>query len=168
VQTRQRVDSSWVWAGGLALASAAVTAYWLVGGTALLHTVGGYAEQIARTRSWQALALGALVVVVKLAGVLVAWGLGRSAEQAWWRRPLLLAGSFGSVVLTAYGGLLVVVGALVLTHALTPDGEVDRRVLTWHVLLWDLWFLVWGLALGRATWQRLRRPTTASSRGPRR
>jgi hypothetical protein len=24
--------------------------------------------------------------------------------------------------------------------------------LRWHVLLWDLWFLVWGLVLGAAAW----------------
>jgi len=30
---------------------------------------------------------------------------------------------------------------------------VDRRALTWHVLLWDLWFLVWGAALGVAVWR---------------
>jgi hypothetical protein len=55
-------------------------------------------------------------------------------------------------VLTAYGGLLVVVGTLVLTGLIRPSGPVDRTVLRWHVLLWDLWFLVWGLVLGVA-WQ---------------
>jgi hypothetical protein len=23
----------------------------------------------------------------------------------------------------------------------------------WHVFVWDLWFLVWGVALGLATWR---------------
>jgi hypothetical protein len=57
------------------------------------------------------------------------------------------------VVLTGYGGLLVVVGALVLTGVLSPAGPVDRTALRWHVLVWDLWFLVWGLLLGVAAWQ---------------
>jgi hypothetical protein len=30
---------------------------------------------------------------------------------------------------------------------------VDRTALRWHVLVWDLWFLVWGLLLGVAAWQ---------------
>jgi len=58
-----------------------------------------------------------------------------------------------SAVLTAYGGLLVAVGALVLTGLVSPSGPVDRTALRWHVLLWDLWFLVWGLLLGVAAWQ---------------
>ena len=57
------------------------------------------------------------------------------------------------MVLTAYGGLLVAVGALVLTGLISPAGPVDRTALRWHVLLWDLWFLVWGLLLGVAAWQ---------------
>jgi len=52
-----------------------------------------------------------------------------------------------------YGGLLVTIGALVLTGILQPEGPVDRRALTWHVLLWDLWFLLWGLALATTTWR---------------
>jgi hypothetical protein len=57
------------------------------------------------------------------------------------------------VVLTCYGGLLVAVGAMVLTGLISPAGPVDRTALRWHVLLWDLWFLVWGLLLGVAAWQ---------------
>jgi hypothetical protein len=26
-------------------------------------------------------------------------------------------------------------------------------VLRWHVLFWDLWFVVWGLLLGVAAWR---------------
>ena len=47
-----------------------------------------------------------------------------------------------------------------LTGVLDPGGPVDRRALRWHVLLWDLWFLLWGVALAVATWMsvRLTRP----------
>lgn len=47
--------------------------------------------------------------------------------------------------------MVVAVGTLVLTGVIHPDGPVNRRVLTALVALWDLWFLLWGLAL--ATWQ---------------
>lgn len=57
------------------------------------------------------------------------------------------------MVLTCYGGLLVAVGAMVLGGLISPAGPVDRTALRWHVLLWDLWFLVWGLLLGVAAWQ---------------
>lgn len=66
---------------------------------------------------------------------------------------LLLAGGLGSVLLTVYGGLFVAVGALVLAGVVPAEGPVDRVALTWHVLLWDLWFLLWGLALGVTVWR---------------
>lgn len=148
-----------------------MTGYWLLGGTAGLATVGGYAEELARSRTATALALGAVVVLVKLLGALLAWRLrpstGRLGGLRSWHRLSVLAGSAGSLLLTVYGGLLVVVGAAVLVGLFTPDGAVDRRVLTWHVLLWDLWFLIWGVALGRATWNRVRAgaaPTVRLSR----
>lgn len=139
-------------ATGLAFASAAVTAYWTFGGTALLDTVGGYPEELARTRGAPAVLVGLLVIAVKGVGGLVALAL--AGPSAGWipRRVVVLAGGIGSALLIVYGGLLVTVGALVLTGLLDPDGPVDRRALTWHVLLWDLWFLLWGLALAVATW----------------
>lgn len=41
---------------------------------------------------------------------------------------------------------------------ISPAGPVDRTALRWHVLVWDLWFLVWGLLLGVAAWQHGREP----------
>jgi hypothetical protein len=48
-------------AAGLAFASVSLTAYWTLGGTALLDTVGDYAEEFARTG-------GTLAVMVALLG----------------------------------------------------------------------------------------------------
>ena len=42
------------------------------------------------------------------------------------------------------------VGALVLSGAISSSAEVDRHALRWHVFVWDMWFLVWGLALAVA------------------
>jgi hypothetical protein len=39
-----------------------------------------------------------------------------------------------------------------LTGLVSPSGPLDRAALGWHVLLWDLWLLVWGLVLGVAAW----------------
>jgi hypothetical protein len=87
-------------AAGLAFASAAVSLYWTAGGTALLDTVGGAIEELARERTPAALAVGAATVALKVLG-----------------------------------------------GAIAPSSDVDRRALHWHVLVWDMWFLVWGLAL---------------------
>lgn len=143
-------------AAGLAFASAAVTAYWTFGGTALLDTVGGYPEDLARTRSAPAVLVGLVVIAVKCVGGVVALALATRSGGRMRRRVAVAAAGIGGAVLIVYGGLLVTVGALVLTGALDPDGPVDRRALRWHVLLWDLWFLLWGLALVVAVWASLR------------
>jgi len=121
----------------LALLSAIPSFYWAAGGTSGLDTVGGAIEALALVRPW-----GRRVPRRLLAGV--AWAAG--------------------VVLTLYGGLLVAVGALVLAGAIRPAGPVDRTALRWHVLVWDLWFLVWGLLLGVAVWHYGRQ---SRDRGPR-
>jgi hypothetical protein len=59
----------------LALDSAAVSAYWTVGGTALLDTVGGAIESLAEDRSAPALLLGVGVVLAKLVAVVLGLAL---------------------------------------------------------------------------------------------
>ena len=136
----------------LALLSAIPSFYWAAGGTIGLDTVGGAIEELARARDPAGVALGISAGALKVAGAVLALALVRP----WGRRVprRLLAGVAGaaSVVLTLYGGLLVAVGALVLAGVIRPAGPVDRAALRWHVLLWDPWFLVWGLLLGVATW----------------
>jgi Protein of unknown function (DUF3995) len=135
----------------LAFASAAVSLYWLLGGTALLDTVGGDLERLARERSTGALAGLAVVVVLKGAAGVLALRAGRGG----WERRL---GWLVAVVLIAYGGLLVVVGLAVLVF--DPGAADDPHALRWHVACWDLWFLVWGLAHAAA----LRRSRSRSRR----
>jgi Protein of unknown function (DUF3995) len=144
-------------AAGLAFASAAVSLYWTLGGTLLLDTVGGAFEDLARQRAWTAIALGILVVVVKAVGGLLALALVQPWGARIGRRWLLLAGFGGSAVLVLYGGALVLVGGLVLDGVVDPSGPVDEHALRWHVFVWDLWFLVWGVLLGLATWRYRRR-----------
>jgi hypothetical protein len=42
---------------------------------------------------------------------------------------------------------------------ITLSGAVDEHALRWHVFVWDLWFLVWGLGLGIAAWRCCRSGT---------
>jgi hypothetical protein len=136
-----------------ALVSAAVSCYWALGGTAGVGTLGGTLEELVRDRDPRAVALGVAAGLLKAAGGLLALALVRP----WGRRVpprLLLATAWGaSAVLTIYGAVLVVAGALVLGGVLDPAGPVDRTALWWRVLVWDLWFLVWGVLLGAATRQ---------------
>jgi hypothetical protein len=149
----------------LALLNAVPSFYWTLGGTAGLHTLGGAIEELARTRDPAGVALGLGAGLLKVAGGLLALALVRPWGRAIPRRLLGGAAWAAGVVLTAYGGLLVAVGALVLTGLISPSGPVDRTALRWHVLLWDLWFLVWGLVLGVAAWHFGRE---SRSRGARR
>jgi len=142
----------------LALLYAGVSAYWTLGGTALLSTVGGPLEDLARHPTAAAVALGAAVTAAKLLGA----GLSLALVQTWGRRlpeqPLLWTATAAAVVLTTYGGLLVVVGGLALLGLFGPP-PADPTALRWHVMVWDLWFLLWGLLLGTAARHRRHVPS---------
>jgi hypothetical protein len=148
----------------LALLNAVPSFYWALGGTAGLDTVGGAIEELGRSRDPAGVALGIGAGLLKVAGALLALALVRPWGHAIPRRLLVGAAWAASVVLTVYGGLLVVVGAVVLTGLTSPSGPVDRTALRWHVLLWDLWFLVWGLVLGAAAWHYGREPGSRGAR----
>ena len=137
-------------AAGLAFASAAVSCYWTAGGTFLLDTVGGAIEQLARERSLGATALGAATVVLKVIAASLALALLHPPADAFRRRVVIAANAVAGAILCLWGGANVVVGALVLGGAVTPSGDVDRHALRWHVFVWDMWLLVWGLALALA------------------
>jgi hypothetical protein len=144
-------------AGVVAFAYALVSLYWALGGRGLISTVGGYVEQFARRGGAAPVLVAWAVTVAKAAGGLLAFALvrpwGRLVPRAW-----LLIGSAGaSMVLIVYGGLLVLAGALVLSGVIHPSGSTDWTALRWHVGVWDLWFLVWGILLAAATagyWRR--------------
>jgi hypothetical protein len=136
----------------LALLSALPSFYWAAGGTSGLDTVGGAIEELARARDPAGVALGLGAGLLKVLGGVLALGLVRPWGGRVPRRLLGGVAWAASAVLTLYGGLLVAVGALVLAGVIRPAGPVDRTALRWHVLVWDLWFLVWGLLLGLAAW----------------
>lgn len=138
-------------AAALAFTYAMVSLYWAAGGTALLSTVGGSVEDIGRQGGLPAVALGLAAAALKLAACILALALarpwGRAIPRAW-----LLAGATGtSAVLTCYGAIQVTAGSLVLTGAVRPAATVDWTALRWHVLVWDMWFLIWGILLATAT-----------------
>jgi hypothetical protein len=102
--------------------------------------------------------------LAKVAGGLLALALVRPWERVV-RRGWLLIGSAGaSVLLVVYGGLNVLLGALLLSGVIHPAGSVDRTALRWHVGVWDLWFLVWGILLALATVGYWRRTATGVPR----
>jgi len=63
-------------------------------------------------------------------------------------------------VLVVYGGFQAITEGLVELGIVQIPGPVDWNGLHWHLALWDMWFLVWGLLLAAAAWQYTRRATT--------
>lgn len=135
----------------LAFAYAAVSLYWTAGGTALLATVGGAIEHLARRGGLSAIALGSAVIVLKVADGMLSLALIRPWGRAIPPALLRWTAAIASAALICYGGLQVAAGALVLSGLVHPSGAVDRTALRWHAGLWDSWFLLWGLLLAVAT-----------------
>jgi hypothetical protein len=144
-------------AAGLGTASAAVSAYWAFGGTALLDTVGGEIERWGRQRSaGVGIALGAVVVVkLVIAGApLVLASVGARHLPAWTRaRWVRLLGWLAAVGLTCYGLVLTVAGLLVAADVLEAADDADEHALAWHTFFWDPWFALWGAAFTVAMWR---------------
>src|SRR5258708_17155663 len=141
-----------------------MSVYCAVGGHALVSTIGVYVEQWARRGGAVRVLVALAATLAKVAGGLLALALvrpwGRVVPRGW-----LLIGSAGaSVLLVVYGGLNVLLGALVLSGVIHPAGSVDRTALRWHVGVWDLWFLVWGILLALATVGYWRRTVTGVPR----
>ena len=143
----------WAYAAcGVALAYAVVSFYWAFGGTAGIDTLGGRLEELARSGDPVVLWLAGVAGVAKLAGAVLALALARPWGRVVPRRVLVVVAWVGAVVLVVYGAVNAVAGALVLGGVVEVAGGVDRTALWWHVLVWDLWFVVWGVLLGMAAW----------------
>ncbi|HET8787884.1 MAG TPA: DUF3995 domain-containing protein [Actinomycetes bacterium] len=132
---------------------AVVSFYWAFGGTAGIGTLGGRLEELGRVGDPAVLWLAGVAGVLKAAGAVLALALVRPWGRVLPRRVLLMVAWAGAVVLVGYGGLYVVGGALALGGVGEVAGAGDRAALWWHVLVWDLWFLVWGVLLGVAAWR---------------
>ena len=154
-------------AAGLAFASAAVSIYWTLGGTLLLDTVGGAIEELARERSLPAIFVGAIAALLKVAVGALAVALARNPRHGH-RRLLLLSGAVASAALILWGGANVVAGGLVLSDVIVPSTPIDERALRWHVFVWDLWFVVWGVSLAIAVAAHRPRRQTAAARAHKR
>jgi hypothetical protein len=144
-------------AAGLGLASAAVSAYWALGGTALLETVGGVFEHWGRERPLGVIVTVWVMVVLKVVAAvapLVFVGVGAGQLPAWTRgRRTRLLGWIAAVGLTVYGGVLMVVGLLVEAGVVDAADDADQRALAWHAFFWDPWFALWGVAFIVAMWR---------------
>lgn len=129
---------------------AAFSAYWAVGGTWLLSTIGAIAVEFSRREPLESgLMLGAVALAKVLAALIpVAVDAQRMPWPRLWRAISWVGGS--GIVL--YGLVNIVASGAVLLGILVPEGGYDRDAMIGHALLWDPLFLLWGLALTGWLW----------------
>lgn len=154
---------AWVAWGAVvvAFAFAAVSLLWATGSTLGLDTLGGTVERLGRARDPALLSANAVALVLKVLGGVLALALVQPWGRRLPRRPLLSLGWAGAAVLVVYGVLQVTSVALVAAHVVVPDEVLSARALRWRLLLWEPWFLVWGVLLAGATLRHQRlRPTS--------
>ncbi len=141
---------------------AGVSAYWALGGTWLLSTVGaslarpGGQGPVVVVGVWAAVVLKLLAALVPLVVVRAVF------EGSWARRAVVLAW-VETAVLVVYGFAWSATEILVEIFSSPPASE--RRAYAWHAYLWDPWFLLWGL-LAAAALLRRRSGARAGSHRP--
>jgi Protein of unknown function (DUF3995) len=147
----------------IGLAYAAISAYWALGGTWLLDTVGialSKPGQAGRTAAlltvWAAAVVKAIAAVLP---VVAAGGWHRVADRGWLRPVRVLAWT-EAVILTGYGSVLTATGLLVQGGVIAAAPDADRQALRWHAYLWDPWFGVWGILVVIALRRSRPRPHT--------
>ena len=139
-----------------AFAFAAVSLYWALGGRAGVDTLAGVIAERARAGDPLLLVLNGVAAVLKALGGVLALALVRPFGARLPRRLLVGLAAAGAVVLVLYGALQTGALALVALDVVRPDVPPDPRVLRWRLLLWEPWFLGWGLLLGAAAWSARR------------
>jgi MFS family permease len=149
-------------AATLGTASAAVSAYWALGGEALLDTVGGDIERWGRERSADVVVVLWVIVVLKLVGAgapLIFVGVGHLPAWTRSRRTRALGWAAAVGLTVVYGGVLSVAGWLIEAGVVDAADDADEHALAWHAYFWDPWFALWGGAFVVAMWRSRPQPS---------
>ncbi len=124
---------------------AAMSFYWAAGGTAGVETLGNEIERLSEERDSgfvaEVWATGALKVaggLLALATLRPAWGYisGRALRIAVW-----VAGG----LLTLYGAANLIQHGLMKAGAVDTPSGLGSEAATWHLVLWDPWWLLGGI-----------------------
>lgn len=144
-RTRRTARTLVLVAAAAGLVHAGFSAYWALGGTWLLSTIGAIAVEFANRAPLESgLMLGAVAVAKALAALIP---VAVDAQRMPWPRVWRAISWVGGGGLVLYALVNIVVSGAVLLGVLVPDGGYDRDAMIGHALLWDPLFLIWGLAL---------------------
>ena len=139
-----------MWAGyaacAWALAFAAASFYWGLGGTLGLATLGREIEQLALARDPMTVAIGgwgagAAKVLAALVALALVQPWGRSIPFRGRRSAAWIVG----VLLVVYGISNFVQHGLMAAGVVPIPQSFGAEALPWHLLLWDPWWLVGGV-----------------------
>ena len=144
-----------------ALAFAAVSAYWALGGEVGGETIAADVEAVPLANEpavvWGTAGAKALAGLLALA-LVRPWG------RALPRRALLAAAWAAGALLTLYGAANAVDhGRMVAGTRATPE-ILGERAARWHLLLWDPVWLLGGLLFLAAAWSYQRRSRRETAR----
>ncbi|VXC45071.1 DUF3995 domain-containing protein [Pseudoclavibacter sp. 8L] len=149
-------------AAAIGVVHAAFSAYWALGGTWLLSTIGAIAVEFSRREPLESGLLLGGVALVKLLAALIPVVL--DAQRMPWPRVWRAICWVGGPGIVLYGLVNIVASGAVLLGILIPEGGYDRDAMIGHALLWDPLFLIWGLAL--TGWLWLTRPVARTAPPP--
>ena len=124
----------------IGVAHGAVSLYWGAGGNALVTTLGDRVVTAFEGLRW---------ILIPVALLKIGFALLPLTQHAWGRAARLIRPFcwLGASVLVIWGGVNTLIGNLVLSGIINPDGGYDRSAMISHAWLWDPMFLSWGLFL---------------------
>jgi hypothetical protein len=129
---------------------AGVSFYWGLGGRTLLDTVGGTIERRALAGDTALLAAVWITGALKLVAAGFALALARPWGRRLPRRVVLTLAGLCAAILTLYGGLLEIGNALVAMRVVKLAQPIEWKPLWWHLWIWDMSFLIWGILFALA------------------
>jgi hypothetical protein len=123
---------------------AAMSFYWAAGGTAGVETLGNEIERLSEERDPGFVAEVWATGILKLAGGLLALATLRPAWGYIRGRALRIAVWLAGCLLTLYGAANLIQHGLMKAGAVDTPAGLGSEAATWHLVLWDPWWLLGG------------------------
>jgi Protein of unknown function (DUF3995) len=132
-------------AAAWSLLFAAMSFYWAAGGMTGLETLGNKIDRLARERDSGFVTEVWVTGFLKLGAGLLALALVQPWGRRLPRRILVIATWVVGIGLTVYGVANLVQHGLMEAGVVETPSGLGSEAATWHLLLWDPWWLLGGL-----------------------
>jgi Protein of unknown function (DUF3995) len=146
---------------------AAMSAFWALGGTLGLDTLGNEIERDARAREPDVIALVWVTALLKVVGAALAIALVRPWGRVLPRRPLVIATWIVGLGVLAYALASFAQHGLMKADVVDTPVALGSSAVGWHLALWDPFWLLGGLLFIAAARQAGRVSSGASARSAR-